>query len=211
MRRIVLTLSLLVAAGIVGWFWPLFHVVSLEARSADRKPAQFHAAEFAAKFWDSSLAAALPGAADAAKLLAALRENPQQAREEFGLSVGLSRKYYFFVRGAGTIVAVNDKEVGVALQDDGRQADVLFVRGLVFGNAARDATGLLNPSDFPNSQHFNDISTALNRLVEARVLPALNKRAEVGRPIQFVGCAEAEIQAGGQVQLKCIPLEVRFD
>ena len=193
------------------WLFPLFHVVSLEARSATQAEAAFNAAEFAAKFWDTTLAAALPNAADAAKLLAALRENPEQARDEFGRSVGLSRTYYFFVRGSGTIVTVDDKLLGVSLDENGTAADVLLVRGLVFGNAVRDATGLLNPSDFRNSQHFNDVARELNRLVESRVLPALTEEAAIGRAIQFVGCAEAASRAGEPLNLTTVPIEVRFD
>lgn len=211
MRRIVLSTCLVGAAGTLLWFFPLFHVVSMEARSASREQATPSAAEFAAKFWDTALAAALPDAADAARLLAALRENPELAREQFGRSVGLSRRYYFFVRGVGRIVSIDRTTVGVVLQNDGTDADVLLVRGLVFGNAVRDATGLLNPSDYRNSQHFNDISSELNHLVEARVLPTLNERAKVGSTIHFVGCAEVERRADGPVQLKTVPLEVRFD
>jgi predicted lipoprotein len=211
MRRIVLSVCLVGAAGAVLWFLPLFRIVSIETRSANRDQAGESAAEFAARFWDAQLAAALPTALDAATVLAALRENAEQAREQFGRSVGLSRSYYYFVRGVGRIVSVDRTAVGVALDDDGAEADVLLLRGLVFGNAVRDATGLLNPSDYKNSQYFNDISSELNRIVEARVLPALDEQAEVGLTIRFVGCAEIGSRADGAVQLKTIPLEIQFE
>jgi predicted lipoprotein len=211
MRRIVLSVCLVGAAGAVLWFLPLFRIVSIETRSANRDQAGESAAEFAARFWDAQLAAALPTALDAATVLAALRENAEQAREQFGRSVGLSRSYYYFVRGVGRIVSVDRTAVGVALDDDGAEADVLLLRGLVFGNAVRDATGLLNPSDYKNSQYFNDISSELNRIVEARVLPALDEQAEVGLTIRFVGCAEIGSRADGAVQLKTTPLEIQFE
>jgi predicted lipoprotein len=192
------------------WFFPLLHVVSLDEWSAKRGEAAESAAEFAAKFWANQLAAARPEAIDAAGLLKALRENPELASEEFGRSVGLSRKYYFFVRGAGRIVSVERSGVGIALDEDGSEADLLLVRGLVFGNAVRDAAGLLNPSDFKNSQYFNDISNELNHLVEAEVLPALDQ-AEVDRAIRFVGCAEVQNRAGQPLQLKVVPIEILFD
>jgi predicted lipoprotein len=45
-------------------------------------------------------------------------------------------------------------------------------------------------SDFHNSQDFNDISSAINQLIEARILPRLRDQAEVGKQVQFTGCVE---------------------
>jgi predicted lipoprotein len=209
MKRFLPVAGVFVAAGAVCWLVPPFHLISLDEASANQGPVAESAAEFVEKFWETELAAALANAADAANVLASLRDDVRRAEEQYGRSVGLSRKYYFFVRGEGRVVSVDRTAVGVALTDDGEAADVLLQRGHVFGNAVRDATGLLNPSDYTNSQQFNDVSSELNRIVEARVLPALFEQSEIGRTVRFVGCAEAETRAGA-VQLKTIPLEVEF-
>jgi predicted lipoprotein len=81
---------------------------------------------------------------------------------------------------------------------------------MVFGNTVRDATGLLDMDSFPNSQHFNDLSTELNRIVETRVLPGLRDRAEVGRKVRFVGCAEVARDARRRKPLKVVPVRVEI-
>lgn len=139
------------------------------------------------------------------------REDPQSAREKFGRKVGVSRAHLFVLRGSGTIMAVDKKGVVVKLEDGGGDTDVVLRTGLLFGNTVRDATGLLDASDFPNSQHFNEISTELNRLVEARVIPKLKQRAAPGRKIQFVGCAQVSDDSAGAQPLTIIPLDVKVD
>ena len=128
----------------------------------------------------------------------------------FGRSAGLGRATLFFVRGSGTVAAVNERGVGVALGPDGTTAGVLLPTGLVSGNTVRDATDLLAASDYPNLQQFNDISTALNRIVETSVIPSLRAAAHVGQPVEFVGCARVLNLPGDVRPLTVIPLDVRF-
>ena len=87
-------------------------------------------------------------------------------------------------------MTIDKKGVGVALQGEAKEPDIVLQTGLLFGNTVRDATGLLDASNFPDSRQFNEISTELNRIVEARVIPILKEKAAVGRQIDFAGCAE---------------------
>jgi predicted lipoprotein len=91
--------------------------------------------------------------------------------------------------------------------DGGNEAEVSIQTGLIFGDALRDGTGLLNPSDFSNSQNFNDISAALDHIAESRVIPALRKQAKVGATIFFAGCAEVDDESTDLKPLKVIPIQ----
>ncbi len=155
----------------------------------------------------------MPALADAENVglvLAAFHDSPEQARTQFGRSVGIGRSTLFFVRGSGTIAAIDNKQIVVALTDDASGPHVALVTGLLFGNTVRDATGLLHGDDFPNSQQFNEISAELNRTIETTVLPPLKERAKVGDAIEFVGCGEVTEVPRDIAPLKLVPLEVRF-
>jgi predicted lipoprotein len=67
----------------------------------------------------------------------------------------------------------------------------------------------LSGDDFPNSQQFNEISTELNRRIEADVLPQLREQAKIGATIEFVGCAEVTIVPRDVEPLRLVPLEVK--
>ena len=145
------------------------------------------------------------------RLLADFRASPETARAKFGRKVGVSRTRLVVLRGNGTIVTIDKKGVGVALQGETKEADIVLQTGLLFGNTVRDATGLLDASNFPDSRQFNEISTELNRIVEARIVPILKEKAVVGRQIHFAGCAEIADEGELVKPLTIIPLEVRVE
>ena len=122
--------------------------------------------------------------------------------------MGISNSYYVFVRGTGRVVNVGSKGVGLAIRDGSVGPDVVLPTGMIFGNTVRDATGLLDMDKFLNSQHFNDLSTALDRIVETRVLAGLRDRVEVGKKVRFVGCAEVARDAKRRRPLKVVPVSV---
>jgi predicted lipoprotein len=210
MKQIAIILCCLLLAGVLLWFFPLFHVVRLEPTSVAPQRNLFNAAEYASVFWNEQLPPALDKAHDAASVLKALREDPVIVREKFGRQVGVSRTRLVLLRGSGKVVSHDKKGVGVALEPDQAEPDIILRTGLLFGNVVRDASGLVDASSFANSQHFNDISTELNRIVEARVLPRLKAPlASVNRQIEFVGCVEILDDSRIELPLTIVPLDVR--
>jgi predicted lipoprotein len=209
-RTWIICCCLLFLGGLL-WCFPLFHVVRLEQIHASQQESAFDAAAFAKSFWSERLTPSLTQAADAATFLADVRANPETARAKFGRKVGVSRTRLVVLRGKGTIVMIDKKGVGVALQGETKEADIVLQTGLLFGNTVRDVTGLLDASNFPDSRQFNDISTELNRIVEASVIPKLKDKAVIGRQIHFVGCGEFSDEGALVKPLTIIPLEVRVE
>jgi len=210
MRAAIVLCALTVGAGLL-WQFPLIHIVRLdEPTTGDGEP-EFNAANFAETFWTEQLLPAAEKAPDASAVLAAIRETPKAAREQFGRKVGVSRTRFFVVRGTGTIVSVDKKGVGVALDQNKSEPDIVFHTGLLFGNTARDATGLLDAGDFRHSQDFNEISTALNRIIEERVISQLKNHSDVGRRIQFAGSAEVPDDASPSKPLVIVPFQASVE
>lgn len=195
----------------VCWLFPLFHIVTLKMAMAEKLAATFNVTDFAETFWTNRLLASLDKTVKADVLLSTIRKDAASAKKKFSRSVGLSEGYFYFVSGSGRVVAVSDDEVSLTVTDNGTNAEVALQTGLVFGNALRDGTGLLNASDYPNSQDFNDISAALNHIVEMRVLPKLRGQAKVGAKISFVGCAEVNDESTDLKPLKVILIQTKAE
>jgi predicted lipoprotein len=189
------------------WF-PLFHVVPLKKAAAEKAAGVFNPAQFAERFWGEKLLPALDQTVKAATLVHAIQAGAATAKTNFSRSVGMGESYYYFLSGTGRVASVSDDEVLLVVTTGGTNAEVSLQTGLVFGNALRDGTGLLNVSDFPNSQDFNGIAEALNHLVETNVLPKLRLQAKVGANIFFAGCAEVDDETSDLKPLKVIPIEV---
>lgn len=211
MNRILAIFGYAIAAGGLVWFFPLIHVVHNDAPDISKRVSTFNAAEVATTFWDERLIPSLKKAPDAATVLSAIYDDPQSARARFSRKAGVSRTSLFVLRGSGAIVTMETKGIGIAFAPNGKEPDVVLQTGLLFGNAVRDATGLLDASKFADSRQFNEMSTELNRIVESHAMPILKERSAVGRRLDFAGCVE--IQDGSKIDkpLTIIPLDIHID
>lgn len=209
MRVVRWLIAIVVAAGIC-WLFPPFHVVSLKKAEAEKSAVTFDATQFAENFWTNQLLPSLNKAVSVKTLLPAIQNDPATAKKRFSRSVGLSESYFYFLRGEGKIISISDDEISLAGAENSTNAEIVLETGLIFGDAIRDGTGLLNVNDYPNSQDFNDISSALNHIVETCVLPNLREQAKVGAKISFVGCAEVDDEFTDLNPLKVIPIQIEF-
>jgi predicted lipoprotein len=204
---------LLVPAAIVilavGYFFPPFHVVRIEAAGggATATVAGFDPGVSAAQFLSQKLPATTSRATAAATLLPALQSDPAAAAKRFAHQVGIGGTAYYFVRGSGRVATVDTNQV--IMEIEGASSATIALRlGPLFGNTVRDATGLLNVNDFPGLAEFNALAAELNRRVETDIFPRVRELAKVGQRLAFVGCAEAPETVGPGPVLSLVPVAV---
>jgi predicted lipoprotein len=179
------------ALAVLFWRFPLFRVVPLDhAQQQHRSTALDHRA-FASTFWKDKLLPTSERAPALSDLWTALATDPAAARKRYGHSPGMSSVTYFLVQGSGRVAKVGKDAIELALDPTNPPVAQLST-GLIFGNALRDCTGLVNGSDFPNSQDFNDISTELNHIAETEIIPLLREKAASGKTVHFAGALEIE-------------------
>ncbi len=121
----------------------------------------------------------------------------------------MNENYYYFLRGDGKVVSISDDAVSLAVSNGSTNAEVAIQTGLVFGDAIRDGTGLLNVNDYPDSQNFNDISAALDNIAYTNVIPTLTRQAKIGSTVSFAGCAEVDDESTDLKPLKLIPIQAQ--
>ena len=114
--------------------------------------------------------------------------------------------YIYFLRGIGKVISISGDEISVGVSENATNAEIVLETGLIFGNTLRDGTGLLSASDYPDSQDFNDIASALNKIVGQRVLPKL-RETKVGAKISFAGCAEVDDESADLHPLHVVPIQ----
>lgn len=209
MRSLIWLMAIAATAGLC-WRFPLFRVVPLTQAVREKAAATFNPAKFAEKFWSGQLLKSLGQAVKADILLPAIQANPAEAKQKFSRSVGVSESYTYFISGTGRVLAVTDDEISLAVTAGATNAEVSLQVGLLFSNAIRDGTGLLNVNDYPNSQDFNAISEALNHLVETRVHPKLREQAKAGATVSFTGCAEVNDESTDLKPLKVVTIRAEI-
>ncbi len=208
-RKWLVRSLLIVAVVVLFWCFPLFHVLPQKEARQKRDAEAFDAETYAAEFLNERLPQEYDKAVDADTLIAAIRKDPDAAKSQYAVTLAEKSDYYYFVRGRGHVVGVEDEFVALSLDGEGSTPAVHVTTGPIFNNALRDGTGLIDPSNFDNQVDFNGISAALNRLVEDRVLPPFREAVSVGDTVQFVGCAEIAVEATDLDPIAIVPIELK--
>ena len=199
--------AIAVAGIVIVSVWPPFRLVSLQAVRQAEEESAFNPKDFARALWDDklpSVASTAPGIAD---VLEALKRNAEGAVEKYGTVWGLGGNTYFMLQGVGRVVAVDGDTLDVMIDGIAAGTRVVLLTDNVFGNTVRNASGLIDPSEFPNSQDLNKVSIALNVIVMNEVLPALRESATVGTEVHFIGCTEIR-NVNSISEMEIVPISV---
>ena len=110
------------------------------------------------------------------------------------------------VKGRGLITSINENDVSVSA-DSGKQ-NITIATEYIFGNAVRDATGLININEFNNTMDFNNVSAEINKIIREKVLPSFKSNAKKGSRIKFVGAIELNKEHLDLSGIEVIPVKV---
>jgi hypothetical protein len=200
-------LGWLLAAALVLVIFPPFHIQRLQAgggavsgtptRTQDMR-------QLADEFWNRMLTTPATRSTDAQTFLELLNKDTTAA-EKLGHTADLGGRPYYFLAGHGRVVATDSSGLWL---DAGNAAalKVLLLTGPIFGNALRDATGLLPMGDLSFAQ-FNTLSSELDRLAEAHGEAPLRVPVAVGSSVTFVAAGEID-DSGGAPVLQLVPVQV---
>lgn len=178
------------ALGILVVFFLIYlslDVQDLEKHRAVSKPTGFNEIDYVTNFWNDSLPLCIAGATDIESLLTLLNENPDSAFKKYGRKLGISKTYYFMVKGAGRIEKVDSEYISVRLDN---QKKIKIATDFIFGNSVRDGSGKVNINDFLNMTDFNNVSVAINKMVKEKVASRLRNTAVNGKSLKFAGAFE---------------------
>ena len=175
------------------------------------KPTAGDPAAYVESIWASRLVPAiLSRAVDARTWLDA----PSAQRQQYGRH-DPSGPWQYMVRGTGRVVAVDTSSrsrlllVDVAPYDHNPDVSIQIGPVLV-GTALRDATGLIEFTNFENQLQFADVGNELNNRVLHSVLASLDTTALVGKTVSFAGAFTAEGTASPPIHgLVPVQLEVK--
>ena len=155
------------------------------ARSRD-----FDAPAFAKRLWEQQLPARLDSAVSLQLLLAALHKDPASALDRYANAIDLGNVRYSLVKGAGKVMSVNEDDVDILTTASGTPVTVQMATEYVYGNAIRDASGLVDIKDFTQTMDLNNISAELDKRVRKEVLPAFRATVKKGDSVSFAGAVE---------------------
>jgi predicted lipoprotein len=183
----------------------------LDEVKASLSAKEFNPAAYAQTFWTNKLTPNLDKAIDITQLTSMLSGDAAKTFDTYSHALGIGNLRYFLVKGKGTIMSVNEDDVSVLLQSDTAKQTITLATEYIFGNAVRDATGLININEFNNTMDFNNVSAELNKIIREKVLPSFKQQAKKGNTIEFTGAIELNKEHLDLSNIEVIPVAVVSD
>lgn len=163
---------------------------------------------YARSFWDEKLLPNLDQAVSLFELVSQLKSEPEKAFEAHSHALGVGNIRYFLIRGEAKIIEVKEDELLIQLEVDSMITSRLATE-FIFGNAVRDASGLININEFTNTMDFNQVSAEINEIIRNEVVPEFKKQVQVGDLISFVGAIELNQERLNLEEIEIIPIQIQ--
>ncbi|MBN2181312.1 MAG: DUF2291 family protein [Sedimentisphaerales bacterium] len=164
-------------------------IESLEEVKERQRRVSFNATEYARDFWDNRLGGVLDNAIDAVQLIELFNTNMAEAIEKYGRAPGVSSVYAYLLKGNGEILTIGEDFIDISIKEPRANPDIRIITGLYIpGNAVRDASGLIDVSEFSDTMKFNEIGNEINKIVVKEVIrPFMDKKPSSGDKVGFFG------------------------
>lgn len=149
---------------------------------------EFSPVAYADNFFNNDLLPSLEKGIAYHELLQLLVENKDSAFAIYGKSLAVGNISYFLVKGEGEVIDIHPDLITIRLAQTGET--VVIAVEYVYGNAVRDASGLIALHTFNSTSDLNNVSEALNNKIRKEVLPPFLKIVKKGDKIHFNGAIE---------------------
>jgi predicted lipoprotein len=188
----------------------LYNSVYIKKLSAVRAttPTAFDAAAFSKKLFAEQLPARIQSAVPLDTLLRALEANPNEAFDKYTNALAIGNICYSLVQATGRVVAIKDDEV--IIQVGAAPVTIHLATEYIYGNAIRDASGLVNVKDFVNTTDLNNISESLNKQVKELILPPFKNSVQKTDSVWFAGALELNKEHVHVQEPEVIPVQVKI-
>jgi len=208
MRRIKLIKYILTIALIIFVAYNSVYFRKLDDVKAASPTNSFNPKAFASDFYKNKLLPRADSAVDLDVLISILKAQPEEAFKKYSKALAIGNIRYFLVRGEGIIHSKSDDAVIVKLKGNREETNVNIATEFVYGNAIRDASGLMNLNDFANTAEFNSISESINEIVRKEVVPSFVRDAEIGSNVKFAGAIEMNRKYVDVSLIEILPIDL---
>lgn len=182
-----------------------FDIKNLDEYKSLGKADYFDAEAYINNVWETKMPVIARQSPEISVVLDLLDNNPEKAFLEYGNKLGISKTWYFMVKGQGVIGEEDAEAVWINLANNRR---IRLATSFIFGNAVREGSGLININDFVNMTDFNNVSVALNKNVKTEVIPTLKNNLIAGQLLAFAGAFEFSEDSGNLTDIRIIPVSV---
>jgi len=207
MKRYIKYLLLIVVIGLVAYKSVYVKKLSDMKVTTDEK---FDAVAFSKKLWDEKLPAKINNAVELATFIKAAQANPADAFSKYSNALGIGNYRYALIKIEGLVAVINEDDIMLQVKMGDSLMTVKLATEFIYGNAIRDASGLVDVKDFPNTMDLNNISEELNKMVRKIVLPLFKVAVKKGDKLIVTGAIELHKEHIKWSELEIIPVQIQI-
>jgi predicted lipoprotein len=207
MNRYVKYLLLIVVIGLVAYKSVYLKKLSDMKMATDEK---FDAVAFSKKLWEGKLPARISSAVELATFIKAAQSNPVDAFSKYSNALGIGNYRYALIKTEGVVTDINEDDIALQVKIEDSLMTVKLATEFIYGNAIRDASGLVDVKDFPNTMDLNKISEELNKMVRKTVLPTFKMTVKKGDKLIVTGAIEIHKEHIKWNELEIIPVQLQI-
>jgi predicted lipoprotein len=163
---------------------------------------------YARKYILNKIPSAKNKATDIFDLILALKSDPKKAFKNYSSAQNTGDLKYFFVKGQSEIIKIDD--AFVSLKNNLNSTEIKLSTKYIFGNSARDCSGIISINDFTNTMDLNNVSEEINKLIRKEILPPFIAKAKKGDLISFTGALELSVAEPKLSSIAIIPLTLEL-
>lgn len=168
---------------------------------------QFNAAAYARNYVDKQLLPSAGKATDIDQLLTLLKDKPDSTFKSYSHTMDIGNIRFFMTSGQGTVTSIDDNDVYLLTQN---KQTVKIATEYIFGNALRDAPGIISINDFTNTMDLNNVSAEVNKIVRSEVVPPFKSKVKKGDTVTFAGAFELNQAHINLDNIEIIPVSLKI-
>ena len=207
MNRYIKYLLLIVAIGLVAYKSVYVKKLSTIKVVTNEK---FDAVSFSKNLWEEKLPAKLDSAVELVIFIKTARANPADAFSKYTNALGIGNYRYALVKTEGTVTEVNEDDITLQIKMGDSLMTAKLATEFIYGNAIRDASGLVDVKNFPNTMDLNNISEELNKMVRKTILPPFKTAVKKGDKLIVSGAIEIHKEHIKWNELEIIPVQLQI-
>ena len=200
-------LLLIVVIGLVAYKSVYVKKLSDMKVATDEK---FDAASFSKNLWEEKLQPKLDSVIELATFINEARSNPAGAFSKYTNALGIGNYGYALIKTEGIVTDINEDDITLQIKIGDSLMTAKLATEFIYGNAIRDASGLVDVKDFPNTMDLNNISEELNKMVRKKVLPTFKTAVKKDDKIVVTGAIEIHKEHIKWNELEIIPVKLQI-
>ncbi|MBI3719614.1 MAG: DUF2291 family protein [Sphingobacteriales bacterium] len=206
MNKYIKYILLLLAVVLVAYKSVYFE--KLSERKSNNTAIAFDATAFSKKLWLQQFPVKLDNAVALPVLMEAINKSSTTAFTQYTNALAVGNYRYALVKLDAVVTSVKEDEVLINVQAGDSVLQASLATEFIYGNSIRDASGLVQVKDYPNTSDLNSISEALNKIVRSEVLPSFKSAVKKGNTVNAVAAVELNKEHIHWQGLEFIPLRI---